>query len=178
MSETVTKEVSKATKKRRFNTLLDYLTELNEKEPERFNLSAWMTTYKDKNLIEAVTTWVDRYQKGDPLNCGTTACLVGHMPVIFPRAFSWVAPGHFFGATSFDTDDLDASVSYHPNGLAKVRSNWFEAQWTEDFFGGGVDIWRQIIFGTNYPEDAIGVHGITLDAVLKRLEKLYEKLYE
>ncbi len=51
--------------------------------PSKFNLNEWVSGRKPDQMSEAPT------KKGD---CGTTACAVGWLPVLFPKSWSWRTP--------------------------------------------------------------------------------------
>ena len=174
MSETITKEATEATKKKRFNYLLDYMTELNNTEPQRFDIRSWMINTEHKNddpgldmrvpgaiprhTRKAREEWLERYENNEPLNCDTTACVYGHFPLAFPKYFEWVTYNESTYIRSKDNG------SYSCEGAATDIS---------EFLGGSINDWHRIIMPSSY-----GSGNPSLDIVIARIEELYHKLYE
>jgi len=129
----------------RFKRLLRHLEYINETEPEVFDLKTFVNVNRHSNFR---ILWPVALKAKKPLNCGTTACIIGHMPLIFEE-FRWQG-GH---------------VEDHDGNTAR--------EWScADFFGGHHDAWHNIIYSSNYASE----HP-PLSDVLKRLHKLYADLY-
>jgi hypothetical protein len=60
-----------------------------EDEPQRFNIGTYISAASPHDLETARAEWPERHRCGRKLECGTSACLVGHLPVLFPDSFFW-----------------------------------------------------------------------------------------
>jgi hypothetical protein len=149
--------------KERFQHLLAYLTRLNEEEPEVFSLTHWMA---GKHAHKAVASWVERASKGEPLNCGTTACVVGHLPVAFPDDFSWNS-GEVIQVV------YRGSVLDQWGFAFNTRSAVYGLS---EYFGGAPGEWDSIIYMRGY-EDYKDGEEIPLWVVLKKMEALYAQVH-
>jgi hypothetical protein len=129
----------------RFKRLLKHLEYINETEPEVFDLD----TFVNHNAHPQFTTlWPRALRAKKPLNCGTTACIIGHMPLIF-KEFMW-HDGYVKSRTGTTTRESACA----------------------DFFGGTSDAWQGIIYNVHYATD-----DPPLEEVLERLHTLYTNLY-
>ena len=150
-------------KKERFEHLIAYLTQLNKTDPGAFSLREWLQADSRTNLLKALEEWPERHKKGQPLNCGTTACLVGHLPVAFPGDFTWRDLNH----TEIVNYVMTTEVPDLPS-----RTKVGEAVLCE-YFGGTENAWTQII----YPRWYDTAQPVKLTAVLERLKELYDTTY-
>lgn len=81
----------------RLRRLAEHLEEVWRRDPGSFNLETWFSATdatasrlkETKILQHALDAWPERWAAGESLNCGTSACLVGHLPLIFPDDFEW-----------------------------------------------------------------------------------------
>ncbi len=137
------------TQYRRRLKLIRHLEYIRDTEPERFDLHSWMS---GDNIDEARTQWPKRLKQKKPLNCGTSACVVGHLPLIFPNCFKWA--GNFVFCAKRNLIDYHSSEKFY----------------LSQFFGGSD--WDNIIFESNYPDPS----NITIDDVLKRIYTLHKSL--
>ena len=153
-----------ATQRPRFIELIHYLENLLANEPERFNLTAWLTAETSDDLQAAVETWAERHRKGEPLNCGTTACVYGHFPVIWPKTFAY----HTNPRT--DTMAKGTVVSRLPPAEGDYHSHEHEhaARW----LGGTPFDWQLIFFPRYYD-----CEHPPLSDVLERLHAFYRALF-
>jgi len=72
--------------------LIDHLKEVERRDPASFNLKAWIRSVRTDDatsVSQATEEWPRRWADGETLNCNTTACLVGHLPLVFPDDFQW-----------------------------------------------------------------------------------------
>lgn len=165
----------------RLDRLTEYLSKLNETEPERFSLKYWAASASIEKLTQAQSEWRQRYEAGEPLNCGTSACVVGHMPTVFPDTFRWgprVMPG------SNDEKPHVASVRW----TSEARGKSFATECTDGvnvaagalakFFGGTVNDWDRIIYvNTYYDEQLMPMSNPPLLMVIERIRMLRDRLY-
>lgn len=120
----------------RFLKLVRHLEHLQKNEPEAFDLKSWVSAQSNKFLQE----WPKRYKRKEKLDCGTAACLVGHLPLIFPKHWEWS------GATQVVRPLRPDS---HHRNLA-------------EFFGLDADFWKKTIYSEFY-------RAPLLEVVLRRL---------
>lgn len=141
--------------KKRFKKLIKYFEWLNENEPSAFNIQNWIKSHSEENLNRAIEEWQDRAKKKTELNCGTAACVVGHLPNIFPKKFKWINKGASGCVIQIESEGLD------------------EKEFLSDHFGGTKHQWKSIIFSFVYPEHD---GNPPLSVVLKRIKSLYKEL--
>lgn len=133
-------------KRDRLDHMIAYLEKLQVQEPESFDLSYWAAGASSEELKRAQDEWVTRHERGEPLNCNTTACLVGHMVVAFPGKFAWdigrTNPAPWGNSTTIKhvvpTDGTHSMV---------------DPKYLEEFFGGEPELWEDIIYVENYRDD-------------------------
>jgi hypothetical protein len=138
--------------------LIVYLKYIATTEPEVFDLSEWFTAKTRVDAEHAMLMWPGQYAKGEKLNCGTAACLVGHLPVAFPD--DWRYEIH---------NGTNVEIKWDPLGYDYISDTLCQ------FFGGdrGDSQWETIIYTTSYPDQS----RVTIDQVIDRIEALYEELY-
>ena len=144
----------------RLDTLTTYLERLNEEEPEAFDLGSWMASDSREELEKAMEEWPERYKKGEPLNCGTSACVAGHLPIVFPGDFAWSDIGH------------ETTIGWVYRVEPDMPQFSLSGQGLADYFGGERSDWQRTI----YPEYYTDVEP-TLPNVLKRIIEIYEQNY-
>lgn len=143
--------------RKRLKRLIDHLTKIEVETPEAFRLSSW--SHGDTKLLYKV--WKEETKAGKPLSCGASACVVGHMTVIFPEDFYWHFP-------------LTGGWSSTPSVMLRGRY-YFNASQLASYFGGTRWQWKDIIYPTNYPLGAsyrTADNQVRLSAVLDRLRAL------
>ena len=163
-------DLSPEARRLRFKELLDYLEQLNENEPEAFDLDTWMGADSRAELLTAMREWPSKHQKGEKLNCGTAACLVGHLPVIFPQAFYWKLPRTRHSAV------VQGVVYRHtvPRDVSHYTGPWA----LTEYFGGTSAEWQDIIYSDSYCDEGFeDDEDVPLEAVLNRLTQLYVATY-
>jgi hypothetical protein len=144
----------------RLDRLIDYLEELNDKEPARFSLSKWAQSQSPEELEKAHKEWPSRYQAGEPLNCNTSACVVGHLVVAFPAEFLWIIPGG-------ETTAAIVNKQHEPG------AGFVGGATLADFFGGNYTDWDATIYGNGYDDTERDEHGqVRLISVIRRLRAL------
>lgn len=141
----------KDTQKKRFKKLIKYLDYIQDSEPERFNIKSWVNIPYYGVKDDILNKWRHAYENRTPLNCNTTACVVGHLPVRF-KEFEW-----------------GGDHSYHVRFVDDKRL--VESLQLSEFFGGDDFDWGHIIYELNYPDNS-------LSEVLVRLRMLYNKLHQ
>jgi hypothetical protein len=130
---------------RRLRKLIKHLEHIERDEPDVFDLASWF-----KGPSSALTQWRENHKQRKPLNCGTTACMVGHMAVIF-KEFTWRNQDVYFVASG---ECLDATN-------------------LPEFLGGTRSVWQFIIYDTHYPQAA---QEPLLPHVLARLRLVHDSL--
>jgi hypothetical protein len=140
-------------KAERRTKLLNYLHNLMEDEPQRFNIGTYISAASPHDLETAREEWPERHRRGRKLECGTSACLVGHLPVLFPDSFFW------------------SSGENVRNALVRLKeNNEFVCEMVlEDFFGSSAENWKMIIYPEHYQKPP------TLQDVLDRMYELHEE---
>lgn len=118
--------------KQRMQKIIDFLRRL---PPENFNLAEFVTIKNFEDIAgddEAVEKEVKNlFSATESHNCGTTACVCGYLPVVFPRHFKykgadivpkcgtydkWDIPRVFLGINSLSAFEyLFFITSYHPS---------------------------------------------------------------
>jgi hypothetical protein len=170
------------TQLKRLDKMIAHLEEVERRDPASFALENWVEGDTEENLEEAITTWRKRWKKGETLNCGTSACVVGHLPLVFPQHFEW--------SDSQDRDDEDTSVTtVRTKATAKHKSleftkhSWWQSEGldaTEElagFFGGEDSDWDDIIYVGGYDSDDKDANGkVKLSAVLNKMRILRNQL--
>jgi hypothetical protein len=149
--------MTKKTKKQknRMERLIAHLEWVEREEPARFNLEHWMSASSEKELLQAIDEWPERALQRRELNCGTSACVVGHLPAVFPEDWSWE-----------DIGSGEASVHLR-SGSGELRSS----DLLSDFFGGEAGNWSRIIYSDAYGHrDEYG--RVRLSSVLERLRDI------
>lgn len=132
--------------------LINYLHNMLEFAPTCFNLSTYLTAESPEAFDAATNNWPVQHRRGQQLECGTTACVVGHLPVVFPNDFKW-KPTSEVTAQVFTTDDV------------------YVCEMTmEEFFGCSATDWSCVIYPENYgPAD-----DITLQQVLDKIYEIHD----
>ena len=74
----------------RLKRLIEHLEYIEENDPKAFSLSQWFVSPDLDSYQEAVAQWPLRGKAKQPLQCGTSACVVGHLPAVFPDDFAWI----------------------------------------------------------------------------------------
>lgn len=102
---------------RRLEKLTQHMQWVTDNDPDSFDLCTWFVavdaaTFADERsqLERAKREWPKRLAAGKKLDCGTTACLVGHLPLVFPKTFKWDVENETVyrrGYRSFQCDDRD-----------------------------------------------------------------------
>lgn len=152
-------------KQQRWIKLIGYFEELLRTQPDRFSLLEWICSPSKNDLIEAMDVWPLNHSMGAELNCGTAACVCGHLPVVFPTVFRW----HQIE----NEQDLAAySASVCHTDPAKRSKDWAEPLMMEKYFGGTSSQWERIIEPHHYSEA-----DPPLDVVLKCMKKTYKKVW-
>jgi len=120
----------------RLEKLIVHLEEVARRDPGSFNLNFWMASDSQYDLRQALRTWSKRWKAGETLNCGTTACLAGHLPLVFPGEFAWERDGNYW-AGSFSGVHV----------RCKTHSGFLELSTAdlERFFGISFTFWDQTI---------------------------------
>jgi hypothetical protein len=147
--------------RQRLDKLIAHLEEVERRDPDSFDLSDWIQAESPDDLVKAIRTWRRRWKKGETLNCGTAACVAGHLPLVFPRKFKWRIT-QFCGADSHTGDVVsnDAPWGIDQEDLA-------------EYFGGISWQWKSIIRGANYSEKEKDAEGrVRLRVVIERITKL------
>lgn len=148
----------------RLETLIGYLRRLQETEPDRFDIRRWVSSHDLKDMTKARKQWPKRYKEGQPLDCGTSACVVGHLAVVFPEDFQWeYAP---------ETGTVIRVACVIP-GYESVVGALHMAR----LFGGRALDWSDIIFPEAYTREELDERGqVPLLAVIARIESLRKAL--
>lgn len=163
-----------------FDYLLDYMHELFDTEPEVFSLTNFIFSEDQKGLKSAMKDWAKRYQKGEPLNCGTSACIIGHLPVAFPGLFGWGENrGHYSDVLA--RTECGSSTC----GEKFIIEGRVEEDIMAMAFGGTSQQWRNVIYVDEYDRDEWvnpdvddEFEGdVPFETVLARLDDLFEELY-
>jgi len=147
-----------ADQKRQYNRrvkLIKHLRYLQSTEPRAFNLRQWVQARSAKAVKEAIESWPDRFKRGEELNCGTSACVVGHLPLVFPRQFKWFhLPRKRFASVVTRDWGMDAECELYL------------------FFGEGHTIqWFDVIYQSQYK-----VKHVKLHHVLERIEAMHAEI--
>lgn len=129
---------------RRLRKLIKYLEHIEQHEPEVFDLCSWFSGGTGATLFE----WRKRHKQRKPLNCGTTACVVGHMAVIF-NEFEW-----------------NRKNNLEKNVVVAQTGQWVGKAVLASFFGGTCDVWEAVIYDAWY---RCGSGNTKLSDVLARL---------
>jgi hypothetical protein len=149
-------------RKKRLKKLIAHLEEVQKRDPESFDLSFWIRGTDGKALLDAVDTWLDRWKKGETLNCGTAACVVGHLPLAFPRSFRWRRPQRNSPITNVSRCDAMAAA------LDDLKASAMLAE----FFGGTWQDWDNVIYERKYGDGP----RVRVSQVIARLYSLLRKL--
>jgi hypothetical protein len=159
----------------RINKLIAHLEKVQEIDPDSFDLAHWFRGSSPEEVQQAMNEWSTRWEEGKNLNCGTTACLVGHLPLVFPENFRWIQ----------DTSALDGTplpvgiVEYINHGrmlapalFRPVGDKESAAHNLVRFFGGTADEWCDIIYGEYYDTDVLEDHQVPITAVINKLKTM------
>lgn len=79
---------------------------LNDLPPEHFSL-ATVTTDASKETLQQIANTKTRIPY-----CGTTACLFGWFPGIFPEDYEWATPARHDGPVRIKAIDSDAHIDF------------------------------------------------------------------
>jgi hypothetical protein len=116
-------------RKGRLRKLIKHLEWVLKKCPETFDLKSWFEGETEEDIRSACKKWPKYAKKGKALNCNTTACLVGNLPLVFPKKFEWVP-------TIGDLCSMEVE-----NEFALPVNAWQ----LYEFFGGNENFWATII---------------------------------
>lgn len=146
----------------RLDRLIQHLVWVLRESPESFGLEDWFRGPEldnDENLSPVFEEWRARYADRRPLECNTTACVVGHLPLVFPQDFRWM-----------ETCDSGAAVrlNYEGEDYSVVDGTFLSY-----YFGGSRYAWDRIIQPRNYPQE----DDTPVGPVLSRLRRLRRELY-
>lgn len=158
-------------RRERFEKLIAYFERLLENEPTAFTLKHWFIGGFDGAEDEARRSWIQRAEAGEPLDCGTAACVVGHLPVIFPGEFTWEADNYLIkvmrGGVFMDQRTCSPAFGA-PKRSAEAMLH--------EYLGGYGGAWSDVIHVRNY--DTIDDNDdVPLTAVLTRLKALFKDTY-
>jgi hypothetical protein len=146
----------------RLDRLIQHLVWVLRESPESFGLDDWFRGPEldnDENLLPVFEEWRARYADRRPLECNTTACVVGHLPLVFPQDFWWM-----------ETCDSGAAVRIHFEG---EDYSVVDGKFLSHYFGGSRYAWDRIIQPRYYPQE----DDTTVGPVLSRLRRLRRDLY-
>ena len=160
----MTVEKFKQTKKQKkdLQTLVDHLEWVRKNDPDSFSLTYWMGSQGDDMVGDRhdKTEWAARKEEGRKLNCGTTACLVGMLPVVFPKRFKW---GEIGGSDWLqDFSEID--------GVVDTENNSVEEKSLVDIFGGNFSFWEKTIRESEWDYK----RKVTAYDVIRRLRKYFD----
>ena len=188
--------------------LIWYLKWLKRTDPKAFDLRQWVRrragVRADAVVYEAskdaLRQFYENAHRGDLPNCGTAACLVGHLPAVFPEDFR--AEGNSHGAVILGHKRICSEVNrQNLRRKDSMRSTWYlltdvvarRMTYTDlvdilsRYLGGTTYEWRNIIFTTAYLNTPQGVTrkawlrtggNVPLSSVIKRVMELYESLHK
>lgn len=133
--------------------LINHLKKVERTNPHTFHLSDWVSL----SLGDSIESLVNDLSKGRSHPCGTTCCVAGNLPIIFPE--DWEFPmslhsGEYMGGVRYVSAGDCLSISSHMAG----------------FFGGSRENWSRVI----YPENYIGV--ATIEMVIEKISILHKTL--
>jgi len=121
--------------------LAEHLEEVQRRDPASFGIAVWLTTTSgdEADLRRAVNEWPERWETGEELDCNTVACMVGHLPLVFPDDWFWNADLHTvetqFTAMSGSAWMTDNLQKYF--GL--MMDFWYDAIYEDTYYWGGED---------------------------------------
>lgn len=125
--------------RQRLITLIRYLAELQRRDPASFDIRTWFAAsagVEDPNgpraaVVKARRDWPERWKAGQTLDCGTTACLMGHLLVAFPGDWGWSLSGLNVVGTF-----AGSPLAYSPTGAM------------ERYFGLQASFWARTIYSS------------------------------
>lgn len=167
----------------RLKRLIEHLKYIEHHDPEAFNLSQWFVSQDMNSYREAVEQWPLRGKAKQPLQCGTSACVVGHLPVVFPEDFAWIQMPPLIhshetsGRVVLKTPDTDpVDVAAEEVLFFGTSPNDVTCSTLATFFGAASHIWALIIYDNEYPPDVKENGEVPLCCVLDRLQDVLREL--
>lgn len=167
----------------RLKRLIEHLKYIEENDPEAFSLSQWFVSQNPDSFAEAVEKWPLRGAAKQPLQCGTSACVVGHLPVVFPEYFAWIQTPPLShsretsGRVVVKTPDTEpAYVAAEEVLFFGTSPNDVTCSTLATFFGAEEPIWSLIIYDSEYPPEVRENGEVPLRCVLARLKDVLREL--
>jgi hypothetical protein len=150
----------------RLQKLIKHLEYIAATEPRTFNLKQWFVSADMSSCEEAIAQWAERYEKQQPLGCGTSACVVGHLPLVFPEDFEWELQ-----SIPLMSGEQQAYVC----GKGCVAHGDVTCATLAEYFGGNSSVWGMIIYEDEYEESQMvwypeGTIEVPVQEVTKRIK--------
>jgi hypothetical protein len=160
--KTDTPTTTEELQRERLDRLIKHMEWIEETEPERFDLDSWMRG----DVTRAMTEWPQRFAEGRELNCNTTACVAGNLPLLFPESWRWEITSHYTVVCPSNIEDAEAWWSDIEDGTVM-------AGLLAEFLGGTTGEWYSTIYLEHYDEDPV-----ELRPVLERLRAIRDRTFD